>query len=89
MTPSREPHHDATVVCAGEPTTKARTPQTKSAAVQKLLSRNKGATLDEIMATTCWQPHSVRAFMTGLRKKGVCLVREARSSGETSWRIAW
>lgn len=60
---------------------------TKSASVQKLLSRNKGATLGEIMAMTSWQPHSARAFLTGLRKKGITLIKETRTSGETSWRI--
>lgn len=60
---------------------------TKSAAVTKLLSRNKGATLSEIMAITHWQPHSTRAFLTGLRKKGIELLRETRSGGETSYRI--
>ncbi|MEZ5654924.1 MAG: DUF3489 domain-containing protein [Sphingobium sp.] len=60
---------------------------TKSAAVTRLLSRNKGATLGEIMAITHWQPHSTRAFLTGLRKKGVDLLRETRSGGETSYRI--
>jgi Protein of unknown function (DUF3489) len=61
---------------------------TKAATVQKLFSRPRGATLAEIMETTGWLPHSARAFMTGLRRKGHDLVRECRSSGETSWRIA-
>jgi len=59
----------------------------KSATVQKLLSRGKGATLAEIMAATHWQPHSCRAFLTGLRKKGVMLLKEARANGDTCWRI--
>lgn len=59
---------------------------TKSAAVQKLLSRNKGATLAEIMTATHWQAHSARAFLTGLRKKGIVLLRETRTSGDSSWR---
>lgn len=67
------------------PAIKTRT--SKSTAVQKLLSRNKGATLTEIMAMTSWQPHSTRAFLTGLRKKGIDLLRETRSGGETCWRI--
>jgi hypothetical protein len=65
----------------------ARNGQTKSLTVQKLLSRNKGATLAEIMAATYWQPHSSRAFLTGLRKKGLILLKDTRSSGETCWRI--
>lgn len=64
-----------------------RNGQTKSAIVQKLLSRNKGATLAEIMAATSWQPHSTRSFLTGLRKKGIPLLKEARNNGETCWRI--
>lgn len=60
---------------------------TKSAAVIKLLSRNRGASLAEIMSATQWQPHSSRAFLTGLRKKGTALLRETRRDGETSYRI--
>lgn len=62
---------------------------TKSAAVTKLLSRNKGATLGETMAITRWQPHSTRALLTELRKKGVDLLRETRSSDLLARSIAW
>lgn len=65
----------------------ARPAPTKSAIVQKLLSRAKGATLAELRDITGWQSHSARAFMTGLRKKGHGLIRECRTNGETSWRI--
>ena len=64
-----------------------RSGPTKSAIVYKLLSRTKGATLAEMMAATHWQPHSTRAFLTGLRKKGIELLKEARAGGETCWRI--
>jgi len=60
---------------------------TKSAVVIKLLCRNKGATLREIMAITHWQAHSSRAFLTGLRKKDLVLLKETRRDGETSYRI--
>jgi len=60
---------------------------TKAAAVTRLLSRNRGATMTEIMTATAWQPHSSRAFLTGLRKRGFDLIRESRRNGETSWRI--
>jgi len=53
-------------------------PQTKSAKVIKLLSRGKGANIDEICKATHWKPHSVRAFLAGLRKKGFVLTREQR-----------
>ena len=61
-------------------------PQTKSATVARLLSRDKGATLDEIASATDWQRHSCRAFLTGMRKK-VRLLRQERSNGGTSYRI--
>lgn len=70
-----------------ESTPTSRQGPTKAAIVQKLLSRAKGATLVEITETTGWLPHSARAFMTGLRKKGHELIRECRNSGETAWRI--
>jgi hypothetical protein len=62
-------------------------PQTKAATVQKLLSRAKGATLAELTSATAWQPHSARAFLTGLRKKGTNIIRECRPNGDTCWRI--
>ncbi len=60
---------------------------TKSATVCQMLDRPKGASVAEMMVTTGWQNHSVRAFLTGLRKKGDKLSREERPSGETVYRI--
>jgi len=66
------------------PTTKL---QTKSDKVIALLSRAKGASLDEICNATSWQPHSARAFLTGLRKKGLVLVREQDAGEGTVYRM--
>ena len=60
---------------------------TKAAIVGKLLSRPRGASLGDIAAATGWQAHSIRAFLTGLRKKGVNLEREQRRDGATGYRI--
>lgn len=60
---------------------------TKSAHMSKLLRRPRGATIAELCVATEWQPHSVRALLSGLRKKGARLVRETRKSGEGSYRI--
>jgi hypothetical protein len=60
--------------------------RTKSAAVTRLLSRAKGATLGEIAKATQWKPHSCRAFLTGIRKKARVL-RQERPDGATSYRI--
>lgn len=60
----------------------------KSALVKKLLQRGKGATLAELQEATTWQAHSVRAFLSGMRKKGDALAKEQRKSGETAYRLA-
>ena len=69
------------------PTTKTK-PETKTDKVIALLDRAKGATLDEICEATNWQPHSARAFLTGLRKKGFAIAREQRREEGISYRIA-
>jgi len=61
---------------------------TKTVIVTKLLSRPRGASLGDITSVTGWQSHSIRAFLTGLRKKGVSLGREQRKDGATSYRIS-
>jgi predicted ArsR family transcriptional regulator len=43
---------------------------TKSDTVVTMLEREEGATLAEIMEATGWLPHTTRAALTGLRKKG-------------------
>jgi hypothetical protein len=43
---------------------------TKISAVTGMLKQSGGSTLDEIVKATGWQPHSARAALTGLRKKG-------------------
>lgn len=60
-------------------------PRTKAAMVTRLLSRDKGVTLDEIAKATDWKPHSCRAFLTGMRKKARVL-RQERPDGATSYR---
>jgi hypothetical protein len=38
-----------------------------------LLLRDEGATLDQMIAATGWLPHTTRAALTGLRKKGYAI----------------
>lgn len=44
--------------------------QNKTALILKLLTRESGATLDELIAATSWLPHTTRAALTRLRQKG-------------------
>lgn len=59
-------------------TNAADAPATKIAQVAALLQRTCGAALDELTAATDWQPHSMRAALTGLRKKGHKITRTSR-----------
>ena len=43
------------------------------------MQREGGATLEEMMAATSWLPHSTRAVLSGLRKKGYELVKTKRA----------
>ena len=60
---------------------------TKSAAVLALLGRNEGATLAELIAATGWLPHTTRAALTGLRKKGHAITRCKRGD-QTCYTVA-
>lgn len=51
-------------------------PPNKTALVLTLLRRKGGATLGDLTAATGWLPHTTRAALTGLRKKGHTIVRE-------------
>jgi hypothetical protein len=53
-----------------------------------LLQRPEGATIDDLMTTTGWQSHSVRAALTGLRNEGREVLRARNDAGVTQYRIA-
>lgn len=55
---------------------------TKSALVLEMLRRESGATLDELTGATSWLPHTTRAALTGLRKKGHAI--DKRKRGEVT-----
>jgi predicted transcriptional regulator len=55
----------------------------KKAIVRDLLSRAGGATLQEIMAETGWQKHTVRGFISTLTKKtGIEITSTRRESDQ-------
>lgn len=64
--------------------------QSKQEAVIKMLRRKAGVTIDDIVAETGWQRHSVRGFFSGLIKKKLKLplVSDVSKDGVRRYHIA-
>ena len=69
------------------PRASAPRPDTKLSGVITLLERETGATIDELIAATGWLPHTTRAAMTGLRKRGFAVTSERQHGAGTTYRI--
>lgn len=74
----------ATVAAVGK--SEATRPETKIGNIVALLKRKQGATLEQMVKATGWQPHTTRAAMTGLKKKGHAIERE-QVDGVSHYRI--
>ncbi|PIW54256.1 MAG: hypothetical protein COW16_12265 [Sphingomonadales bacterium CG12_big_fil_rev_8_21_14_0_65_65_10] len=60
--------------------------ETKIGKVIAVLKRKEGATLDEMIEATGWLPHTTRAALTSLKKKGHTIKRDKRGD-TTCYRI--
>lgn len=60
---------------------------TKAERLLELLRTGTGASLEEMTEATGWQPHTVRAAMTGLRKRGFAVARHVEGN-TTVWSVA-
>lgn len=58
----------------------------KQALLCDLMRREAGASLEELTSATSWQPHTVRAALTGLRKRGLEVGKE-KVDGLTRYRL--
>ncbi len=76
---------------ASRATSKRRAPaQSKQDLVIQMLRRQSGVTIDDIVARTGWQPHSVRGFFSGLvrKKLNLPLVSDVGKDGVRRYHIA-
>lgn len=62
-------------------------PGNKTALLIGLLTREKGATLEQMVAATGWLPHTTRAALTRLKKKGHAL-DSSKAVGVRTYRIS-
>jgi hypothetical protein len=61
-------------------------PGSKQAIIVGLMTRPTGATLDELIKATDWLPHTTRAALTGLRKRGYTVERTRGEDKITCYR---
>jgi hypothetical protein len=61
-------------------------PANKTDNLIALLKREGGASLTDVTGATGWLPHSARAMLTGLRKKGFTLDK-SKVDGVTRWSV--
>ena len=54
---------------------------TRPAQLRKLLTRKSGATIEQIQRAFGWQPHTARAAISGLRKRGEIIKRREAPKG--------
>jgi hypothetical protein len=59
----------------------------KQAKIVELMRRGKGATLEELVEATKWLPHTTRAALTGLRKRGFTVERVRDEAKGSVYRI--
>ena len=74
----------------GKSTQQTNTPVragTKQAKLVDIMRTAAGATIAQMGAKMGWQPHSVRAALTGLRKRGLAINRERSDAGVMVYRI--
>jgi hypothetical protein len=91
--PDDEQHGSAPAEAASRPIASGSSsskPQagSKQALVLELLRRDSGVSLDDLTAATGWLPHTTRAVLTGLRKKGHQIERRKGEDGRSSYRVA-
>jgi hypothetical protein len=60
----------------------------KLALVIEHLQRADGATIIDLTQATGWLPHTTRAALTGLRKRGYAVIRERIGAGDSVYRVS-
>ena len=61
---------------------------TKIELVAKLIGRKSGATVEQIQSATGWQAHSIRAAISGLRKRGTTVTLNSKPNGGTFYKAS-
>jgi Protein of unknown function (DUF3489) len=79
---SLEAHGDATATTAT-----ATKSASKANLVLNLLKRPEGATIPQLVVATGWLPHTTRAALTGLKKKGHAVTSSRATDEDRVYRV--
>ena len=61
--------------------------QSKAELVLSLLQRQEGVTIEQLVTATGWLPHTTRAALTGLKKKGHVVTSEKLEGQDRVYRV--
>ena len=82
---TKAPRVKAAAASVTEPASSVRPkPGSKLGIVLALLEKPQGASLAKLVEVTGWLPHTTRAALTGLRKRGFSVVSEKSAGGSAS-----
>ncbi|QQR69224.1 MAG: DUF3489 domain-containing protein [Alphaproteobacteria bacterium] len=92
-TNGKHPQEPSTAMKAGLAAVAAMPPtppkETKLSLIIKLLSRPEGATIDDMVAVTGWQKHTLRAALSHalVKKRGYQIVSDKPQGGQRLYKI--
>ena len=62
-------------------------PSGKLGQIHGLIAAPGGATIDDLVASTGWQPHTIRAAFSRLRRRGFPIVHATDADGRKAYRL--
>ena len=69
------------------PTASPKQPSGKLGQIHGLIAAVGGATVDDLVATTGWQPHTIRAAFSRLRRRGFPIILATDADGRKAYRL--
>lgn len=72
---------------ATTPVALMKLPTGKLGGIVAKIATASGATIDELAASTGWQPHTIRAALSRLRRRGAFIVLAADADGRKAYRL--
>lgn len=69
------------------PTASPKPPSGKLGQIQGLIAAFGGATIDDLIASTGWQPHTIRAAFSRLRRRGFPIILATDTDGRKAYRL--